>query len=67
MVKKKGFTLVELLAVIVIIGVLSTIAVYATGRIQDRMKKHYYDSQLSLIIISGKDYLLLIELYFLLT
>jgi len=44
------------LAVIVIIGVISTIAVYVTDRMSDQMKKHYYDSQLSLIIGSAKDY-----------
>lgn len=45
-----------MLAVIVIIGVISTIAVYVTDRMSDQMKKHYYDSQLSLIIGSAKDY-----------
>lgn len=56
MKKTKGFTLIELLAVIVIIGILATIAVFATMNISGRMKERYYDSQLSLILVSAKDY-----------
>ncbi len=48
--------MVELLAVIVILGVLSTIAVVAVVSIRDKMEKVYYDSQVDLVTIAGKDY-----------
>jgi len=48
--------MVELLAVIVIIGVLSTIAVIATVSIRGKMEESYYGSQVDLVTVAGKDY-----------
>jgi len=53
---KKGFTIIELLAVIVIIGVLSTIAVISINGVNKKFQKEYYDSQVELIILGGEDY-----------
>jgi len=50
----KGFTMVELLAVIVIIGVLSTIAVIATVSIRGKMEESYYGSQVDLVTVAGR-------------
>lgn len=53
---KKGFTLVELLAVIVLLGIISTVAVVSFNSMQEKSKKEYYDKQRELIILSAKDY-----------
>ena len=46
---KKGFTLTELLAVIVILGVLLTIAVPSVLYINDLLKDNMYDKKLKFI------------------
>ena len=47
MKKNKGFTMVEILAVIVLIGILSGVAITATMSILARMKKEYYNSTIN--------------------
>lgn len=54
--KKKGFTLAELLTVIVIIGVLSTTAIIAVNRYRKSSHQKYYDKQLELFKIAGQSY-----------
>lgn len=46
---KNGFSMVELLAVVVILGVMSTIGIVAITRVVDSSKKQFYDSQRSLL------------------
>jgi len=42
---KKGFSMVELLAVITILGILSTISIISVQRILARAKEEFYDKQ----------------------
>ena len=54
--KKNGFTLVELLAVIVILAILVTIAVPSTMSISNRIKKNMYCSKIDFIENAAKLY-----------
>ena len=54
--KKRGFTLVELLAVIVILGILTTVVVVVFRNNDDAAKLAYYDKEEGLVVIAGKDY-----------
>ena len=51
---KKGFTLVEVLAVLVILAVIGMITIPAVNRIIDESKQKTYDSQVELIIENAK-------------
>lgn len=53
---KKGFTLVELLAVIVILAVILTIAVPNMFKIIDKSKQDSYDNQVKMITDAAKKY-----------
>ncbi len=53
---KKGFTLVELLAVIVILAILVTIAVPATLSISDKLKVNMYCKKIGQIETQAKLY-----------
>lgn len=56
MKNNKGFTLVELLAVIVILAILITIAVPSTISISNRLKKNMYCSKIDSIEVEAKLY-----------
>ena len=53
----KGFSLVELLAVIVILGLIAAIGISATSYLVDRAKKDKIDSQKNTIIMSTQTYM----------
>lgn len=53
---QKGFTLVEVIGVIAVLGILSTIVVISVSFITDKMRKSYYEKQSDLIVLAGKDY-----------
>lgn len=54
--KHKGFTLVELLAVIVILGILLSISVVAVGKIKKNQDEENYKNVLSSILTGAKEY-----------
>ena len=53
---KKGFTLVELLAVIVIIAIVSAIAVVSMNGVRNKIDLKMVESNIDLIISSAKSY-----------
>lgn len=55
--KKKGFTLVELLAVIVILGLLMTFAIPSVSRLISRSKNENIDSHRKTLIMAAESYL----------
>ena len=52
----KGFSLVEILAVVVILGVISTIGIVSVTRIIDNSRQHYYDTQNDSFIMAAQAY-----------
>ena len=57
MKRKKGFTLIEFLAVIVILGVLSAISVAAVLGIITKSKEKYYKTQENNMVMAAQSYL----------
>ena len=55
--KNKGFSLVELLAVIVILGLIAAIGIGATSMLVDRAKKDKMDSQKNTVTMSAQTYM----------
>ncbi len=53
---KRGFTLVELLAVIAILGVLSSGVIFSYSKYLKNAKERYYSSQENTVTLSGKEY-----------
>lgn len=53
---KKGFTLVELLATIAIMGIMSGIAIMGVGRIINKSRINYYKAEKNMIEIAAKNY-----------
>ena len=54
--KNKGFTMVELLSVIAILGILVTMAVAGVRGILNRTKESYLDGQNKMVVLAGKSY-----------
>ena len=52
----KGFSMIELLAVVVILGVLSTIGIVSVTRLIESSKEHYYESQQSQLVLAARAY-----------
>ncbi len=53
----KGLTLVELLAVVVIMGVLSSIAVTSVSKLLSRSAENYYKEQEDNVALAAKSYM----------
>ena len=56
MKNKNGFTMIELLAVIAILGIISTIAIAGIQGILNRTKVSYLDNQNKMVVLAGKNY-----------
>ena len=56
MKKNKGFTLVELLVTIVIIGLLVTIGYIGSRTILERANNSYYHNQEDMLLLAGREY-----------
>ena len=54
--RKKGFTLVELLATIIILGLLSAVIYVSVTSILNRGNDSYYASQEDMLILAGREY-----------
>ena len=54
--KNKGFSLVELLAAIVIMGLLSTVAIVSVNYFLKKAENDYYKTQEDEIIMAAKSY-----------
>ena len=54
--KQKGFSMVEILAVVVILGVLSTIGIVSVSRMIEKSRNHYYDAQTDQLILAAQSY-----------
>jgi len=52
----KGFTMVELLVVVVILGVIATIAIAGIRGVLNRTKESYLDNQNKMVVLAGKTY-----------
>jgi len=52
----KGFTMVELLVVVVILGVIATIAITGIRGVLNRTKGSYLDNQNKMVVLAGKTY-----------
>ncbi|MCI9280625.1 MAG: prepilin-type N-terminal cleavage/methylation domain-containing protein, partial [Bacilli bacterium] len=47
--QKRGFTLVELIAVIVVLGIIIMLAISTFKNVGDRVKKEAYENKINLI------------------
>lgn len=54
--REKGFTLVELLATIIILGLLSAVVYMSATSILNRGNDSYYTSQEDMLILAGREY-----------
>ena len=56
LLNNKGFSMIEILAVVVILAVVSTIGIVSVTRIVDASKKHFYDSQQDQMVLAARAY-----------
>lgn len=55
-INKKGFSMVELLAVITILGILAAISIISVQRILEKAKNEYYQKQKNNLIMAAQSY-----------
>ena len=53
---RKGFTMVELLVTIIILGLLTTLVITSIASILDKSHEEYYNSQENMLVLAGRDY-----------
>ena len=56
MKKNKGFTMIELLATIIILALLVTLGIISIRSVLDRGDDSYYKSQEDMLILAGREY-----------
>lgn len=56
--KQDGFTLVELLAVIVVLGILSSLAIVSYNKIVEKSKKSYYKTEEEMLLLIVKEHII---------
>lgn len=54
--KNKGFSLIEILAAVTILGILSAVAIISVNHMLARMEREYYETQKKQIILAAKSY-----------
>ena len=52
----KGFSMVEILAVVVILGVISSIGIVTVSRLVDNSRIHYYQTQEEQLVLAAQSY-----------
>lgn len=52
----KGFTLIEMLATIIILGILVTIVLFSANNLIKTSNLEYYNTSEKMMILAGKDY-----------
>ena len=55
-INNKGFSMVEILAVVVILGVLSTIGIVSVTKLIENSRRHYYDAQEDQLVLAAQSY-----------
>ena len=53
---RKGFTMVELLVTIIILGLLTTLVITSITSILNKSHEEYYESQENMLVLAGRDY-----------
>lgn len=53
---KKGFTMIELLVTIIILGLLTTLVIITITNLLSNSHEEYYNSQENMLILAGRDY-----------
>ena len=55
-INNRGFSMVEILAVVVILGVLSTVGIVSVSRLIENSRKHYYEAQADQLVLAAQSY-----------